>query len=207
VTEMLTVKELSLTLNNQQILNQVSLTVAPGEIVALIGPSGCGKTTLLKAIAGIYPNDSTYLNHIPLNPKTQTIAYVPQQAGLLPWKTVAHNLSAALKQKGKSLSYALPYLKALNMDSFLHHYPNQLSVGQAQRVALARALALGPDLLLLDEPFSALDKASKDQAHGLFLNVWGLCEPPTILVTHDLAEAEKLGTRILLFSDLGGCPL
>lgn len=198
---MLRLNQLSLTLNGNPILSQLSLEVASGEIVAIIGASGSGKTTLLKAVAGIYSSDSVYLNNTPLNPKAQTIAYMPQLSGLLPWKTVAGNLKAALRQKGKSLKEATPYLEALKLEPLLSYYPAQLSVGQSQRVALVRALALEPDLLLLDEPFSALDLLSKETAHDLFLSSWEKRRPPTLLVTHDLDEALKLGTRLLLLEN------
>lgn len=182
------------------IIGPFDLTASSGQIIAIIGPSGCGKSTLLKTVIGLIPSrrGTVSFGSIPLNAKKHTIAYVPQGTGLLPWKTVAKNLESALWQKQRTLEAARPIIDALSIGHLLGAYPKQLSGGEAQRASLARAFALDPDLLLLDEPFGALDAINKEAAQNLFFSIWQQKRPPALFVTHDLEEALFLATDLIV---------
>ena len=156
----------------RQVITDLSLTIPEQTILAILGPSGSGKTTLLNAIAGLLPHSGEiYLNARPVTPKQATLALVPQDYGLLPWKRVIQNIELGAKLKG-----------------------------QKQRVALARAFALTPELLLLDEAFSALDTVIKRRAQQLFLAQWQQSPVTTLMVTHDLKEALQLSDQILILT-------
>ena len=177
------------------------------EIVTIIGPSGSGKSSLLHALAGIIrPSKGTLqLSGAPLSPRTHQIALVPQQYGLFPWKTVRESihLPAALGKRIVSSDLQEEILATLSLTDLLDRYPSELSGGQRQRVALARAFIMKPDLLLLDEAFSALDVATASRSRQLFLELWQRYPTPTLCVTHSPVEATTLSERPLL---IGGKP-
>lgn len=207
---MLSVQALTVTYDQQPILSQLTFDVQQ-EIVAVIGPSGVGKTTLLRAILGLIPTSGTItLNQTPLSTKTHTLALVPQDYGLLPWQTVARNIALApqIRQHHKlspaQQEHVTQLVTTLGLTQVAQRFPGQLSGGQQQRVALARAFALTPDLLLLDEAFSALDPVLKQTAHTLFLKQWQQQPVSTLLVTHDLTEALLLSDRLLILRDHHG---
>ena len=174
------------------------------EIVTITGPSGSGKSTLLHCLSGIVTPTSGHLllDDLPISPRTHQIALVPQQYGLFPWKRVASNifLPSALGKRSVSPELQQEILDTLGL---LDLYPHQLSGGQRQRVALARAFIMQPDLLLLDEAFSALDVATAERSRQLFLELWARYPVPTLCVTHSPEEATTLAQRTLL---LGGTP-
>lgn len=177
------------------------------EIVTITGPSGSGKSTLLHCLSGIVTPTSgqLLLDDLPISPRTHQIALVPQQYGLFPWKRVASNifLPAALGKRSVLPELQQEILETLGLLDLLDRYPHQLSGGQRQRVALARAFIMQPDLLLLDEAFSALDVATAERSRQLFLELWARYPVPTLCVTHSPEEATTLAQRTLL---LGGTP-
>ena len=183
------------------ILTGVSATIGE-EIVSVIGPSGGGKSTLIHCLSGIIEptSGSITLNGLPLDPKRHQIALVPQQYGLLPWKRVRENilLPHSLGKRIVSDELQSSILHTLDIQSLLDRYPSELSGGQRQRVALARAFIMRPDLLLLDEAFSALDIATAERCRDLFAELWQRYPTPTLLVTHSPEEATKLTSRTLL---------
>lgn len=191
-------------------LQDIDLELSEGATCAIIGPSGCGKSTLLKVIAGIV-TDYDGLVEIggqPVAPRRQKIGFIPQDYGLLPWRNVYENICLGIKIKRemnedrkKSLDFLL---QQLGLDGLENRYPGELSGGQQQRVALARGFLLNPDLLLMDEPFSALDAMSREEIQDLFLRVWRKQAVSTVLVTHQVEEAVYLGQRILVLSPSPG---
>ncbi|MCI5941129.1 MAG: ATP-binding cassette domain-containing protein [Ligilactobacillus animalis] len=187
----------------RQVITDLSLTIPEQTILAILGPSGSGKTTLLNAIAGLLPHSGEIsLNGEPVTPKQATLALVPQDYGLLPWKRVRQNIELGAKLKGQKLDAkkVQQLCATLELTDVLTRYPSQLSGGQKQRVALARAFALTPDLLLLDEAFSALDTVIKRRAQQLFLAQWQQSPVTTLMVTHDLKEALQLSDQILILT-------
>ncbi len=181
------------------VIDGISFDLAPGQVLCLVGPSGCGKTTLLQIAAGLI---------IPTSGKVEKFsnetAYVFQEHRLLPWRTTLENLTIGLKARGISAqqkSFVARQLAAqLGLEQALHLYPHQLSGGMQQRVALGRALAIEPDLLLLDEPFSALDVGLRRQLQRLVLDLIATKHLGVILVSHDLAEAVLMSDRLLVLS-------
>lgn len=185
----------------------VDFTVEKDEIIVLFGPSGSGKTTILNCIAGLSKandgliklNDRLLFNGRKINIPIQqrNIGYLFQDYALFPhltaWKNIAYGM--------KSEAFAVELMKELRIDHLKEQYPHEISGGEKQRVAIARALATEPKLLLLDEPFSALDDDTRDRGHEELLRLHQLWKIPIILVTHSNAEAEKLGSRILYLVD------
>ncbi len=181
------------------VLNGVSLTLAPGQILCITGPSGCGKTTLMQIAAGLITANSGVVN----NTFTGT-GYVFQEPRLLPWLTTQQNLAFGLKAQGISPAkrdrYSQKLAQQLGLEQALNHYPHQLSGGMQQRVALGRALAINPDLLLLDEPFKGLDVGRRREFQEKLLKLLGDRNLAACIISHDLAEAVRLGDRILVMS-------
>ncbi|MEN6412267.1 MAG: ABC transporter ATP-binding protein [Veillonellales bacterium] len=191
-------------------LQHIDLELPEGATCAIIGPSGCGKSTLLKVIAGII-TDYDGLVEIggqPVTPRRQKIGFIPQDYGLLPWRNVYDNICLGVKikqQMNSALRESLGFLlQQLGLEGLEKRYPGELSGGQQQRVALARGFLLNPDLLLMDEPFSALDAMSREEIQDLFLHVWRKHDVSTILVTHQVEEAVYLGQKILVLSPSPG---
>ena len=197
------------------IIEQLSLTIDEGEAFVILGPSGCGKSTVVNALAGTVSITSGQVNLIKgekkqlLHPKTNKIGIIPQNYGLLPWKTVRENCILPLKIRGEQISDVQKQsmneiYESLNIAHLLDYYPNALSGGQTQRAAIARAFILNPDLLLMDEPFSALDAITREEARELFLTIWKQNRPTTILVTHSIDEALYLGNTIVVMGSNRG---
>ena len=193
-----------------RVLENTNLTVKKGEICAVIGPSGGGKSTLLKVLAGIIVDyeGEVLIDGLAVDPKTHRIGFIPQNYGLVRWKTVEENIFLSTKVKdGKGsidLEFYKKILKELRLEQFIKRYPSQLSGGQMQRVSMARALLLKPDLLLMDESFSALDAITREEVQKLFLEVWEEHKVTTVIVTHDIKEAIYLSKEIAVISSSPG---
>ena len=191
-------------INEKEILSDVSLNLQEKEIVAVIGTSGAGKTTLLRLLAGLeQPTKGTILlKDQPI--KTSTIALVPQDYGLLPWQTTKQAIqkAAEISRKRKLTEAEKRMIKKLfeqmKLTEVANSYPGQLSGGQRQRVAITRALASQSDVLLMDEPFSALDALTREKAQQLFFSAWQETPRLTVFVTHDIEEALLLADEILV---------
>ncbi len=186
-------------------LDRLSLDIPSGEIITVIGPSGCGKSTFLYVLAGIQKKYAgiVTIDGQPVNPKLQHIGMILQNYGLLPWKTVRQNALLGIKIKKYQThrdEYVQYILKQLDIDSLLDRFPKELSGGQQQRVAIARAFIMKPDLLLMDEPFSALDAITREEMQELFLKIWKENSVTTVFVTHSVDEALYLGSKIVVFS-------
>jgi NitT/TauT family transport system ATP-binding protein len=173
-------------------LRGLSLDVAPGEFAAVVGPSGCGKTTLLRLVSGL---DRDYEGRIHLaDPR---IGFVFQEPRLLPWMTAGENVTFVLPASdGAADASARERLASVGLAAFASAYPHQLSIGMQQRVALARAFAVRPRLLLLDEPFSALDEVTARRVADHLQALWQAERPAVLLVTHRVEEAVALADRI-----------
>lgn len=191
-------------------LENINVDLNSGETCAIIGPSGCGKSTLLKVLAGIITDFAgrVTIDGQPLAPRKQRIGFIPQNYGLLPWKNVYENICLGVKiknrhRRGDKEDLSL-LLAQLGLEGLEHRYPRELSGGQQQRVALARAFLLAPDLLLMDEPFSALDAITREDMQNVFLRVWREHAVSTVLVTHQVEEAVYLGHKIIILSPSPG---
>lgn len=190
---MLELKDVSLSFGALEVLRGASLTLGQGERIAITGPSGCGKTSLLHVVAGLLHPDSGLVRN-----RAARTACVFQEPRLLPWLSAEENVSIVMPH-GTQGQDALMLLKKLGLADSAEKHPCELSGGMQQRAALARALAYAPDLLLLDEPFRALDAASKALAIDA-VNERADCA--VILVTHSPEEADALGCRIIPFSQI-----
>lgn len=187
-------------------LEDVTLEVKRGEFVCLLGPSGCGKSTLLRIIAGLLPPTS---GEVVLNGKTRvdpnrTVGLVFQQPSLLPWRTLRDNVALPLSLAGLSAAEVQrrtdEHLALVGLLGFAEEYPANLSGGMAQRAALARALAQDPEVLLLDEPFGALDALTREQLTGELLRIWEHAHRTVLMVTHNVEEAALLSDRVVVLS-------
>lgn len=191
-------------------LNDISLDVQEGEFVSFLGPSGCGKTTLLSIIAGLIEpsNGQVQLEGKSVKDAANQIGYMLQQDYLFPWKTIEENILLGLKISGKledsKKEEVLSLLRQMGLENVEKLYPKQLSGGMRQRVALVRTLATEPKLLMLDEPFSALDYQTKLKLEDLVSNTLKTFGKTAILVTHDIGEAISMSDRIFLFSPRPG---
>jgi NitT/TauT family transport system ATP-binding protein len=195
------------------VLEKVNLTLRPGEIVGLLGRSGSGKSTLLRQIAGLDTPTSgvvNYLGHAVLAPASG-IAMVFQSFALFPWLTVLENVQLGLEAQGvaedQMRKRALQAIDLIGLDGFESAYPRELSGGMRQRVGFARALVVHPNIILMDEPFSALDVLTAETLRGDFLNLWGEGQLPikaVLLVTHNIEEAVQMCDRLLIFSSNPG---
>jgi NitT/TauT family transport system ATP-binding protein len=187
-------------------LSNISLTIEEGEFVSFLGPSGCGKTTLLSIIAGLLkPTQGTVLlEKKPVSTKNSNIGYMLQQDYLFPWKTIEENILLGLKLSKKlneqTKTKALQLLKQIGLNGVENQLPKQLSGGMRQRAALVRTLATEPKLLMLDEPFSALDYQTKLKLEDLVSSTLKEFKKTAILVTHDIGEAISMSDRVFLFS-------
>jgi NitT/TauT family transport system ATP-binding protein len=202
------------------LFDRFSLNIARGEVLAVIGPSGCGKTSLLYLLAGLYrPQggaiqvDGTLLQR----PRPET-GLILQDHGLLPWATVTQNAALGLRIRrfygpdgkhaprdfkidpGLARQKVGYWLQRLGLDTMPHHYPGQLSRGQRQRTAIARTMTLDPDILLMDEPFSALDAPTSERLQDLVLTLKRESDLTTVIVTHRIEEAVRMGDRILVLA-------
>lgn len=208
---MIEIKELTVkyrgTSEDISALNGLNLDVKNGDICTIIGPSGCGKSTLLHVLSGIHKDYSgnVLIDGSEINPKLHKIGLVLQNYGLLPWKNIEENALLGLRLKGeKSDEYKDHILKELGLLPMLKRFPKELSGGQKQRVAIARAFILRPNLLLMDEPFSALDAITREEMQQLFLEIWKKNRVTTIFITHSIDEAICLGKKIVILSPSPG---
>ncbi|MBC8078949.1 MAG: ATP-binding cassette domain-containing protein [Gorillibacterium sp.] len=204
----LAITDLSVAYKGGQLaLEQLYLTVPEHSIYTILGPSGCGKSTLLRTIAGLikgYQGEIQF-NGKSVHEKETLIGLVPQNYGLLPWRTVEANIRITMQiahpgkaEKAKQEREIHSWLAAMGIAELAGRYPLSLSGGQQQRVAIARAFALLPTIMLLDEPFSALDALTREKIQQIFVENW-LAHPTTSLfVTHDVEEAILLGEKIIL---------
>lgn len=187
-----------------EVLRAVDLEVAPGEFLAIVGRSGCGKSTLLRLLAGLDEpsSGSVRLEATGVRRASDDVRLMFQDARLLPWKSVLDNVAlGGLRGRGWRRMQALRVLQHVGLGDRARHWPSTLSGGQRQRVALARALLDRPRLLLLDEPFGALDALTRIEMHALLESIWRDSGFTAVLVTHDVAEAVALADRVLLIED------
>lgn len=212
---MIDINNLSLTYKSKnrelKVLENINFSFDSEETISIIGPSGCGKSTFLNILAGIIKNyeGEVLLNKVKLSPHIHKIGYIPQNFGLLPWKNVRENIlipftikkEKLTKEKGDKLNYLM---KRLGVDNLNHKYPSEISGGQKQRVSIVRAFFMEPDILLMDEAFSALDAIIREEAQELFLNTWHENKIPTFMVTHSIDEALYMGKKIIIMSSNKG---
>ena len=194
------------------IFKNINLTVRDGEFVSIVGPSGCGKTTLLRVINGLMPRSG---GQILIDGKSADelsqellMGFVFQGASLLPWRTSLKNVMLGLEGRSQNSNdperTARKYLELVGLTGFENHYPHELSGGMQQRVNLARALAVDPRILLMDEPFAALDAQTRNFMQLELLRIWRETRKTVIFVTHMIAEAILLSDRVIVFSHRPG---
>ncbi|WP_199300380.1 ABC transporter ATP-binding protein [Trichocoleus sp. FACHB-262] len=206
----LAVHHLSKTFQSQRqplvVLQDINLHVCPNEFVCIVGKSGCGKSTLLNIVAGLVPPTSgqVLMDGVAVQGPGRDRGLVFQSYTLFPWLTVAQNIGYGLKlqrlpkpERRQRVAY---YLDVVGLTQFSKAYPKQLSGGMKQRVAIARALANEPDVLLMDEPFGALDAQTKEQMQQFVLNLWEQTHVTVLMITHDVEEAIFLSQRIYVMS-------
>jgi NitT/TauT family transport system ATP-binding protein len=198
--------------NQVDALTDINLSIASGEFVSLIGPSGCGKSTLLRLIANLLEPTS---GELVVNGKSakqarldQDYGMAFQQSGLFEWRTVAKNIELPLELKGwdktKRQARATEMLELVRLSDFANHFPWQLSGGMQQRVAIARALAVHPSLLLMDEPFGALDEMTREHMQSELLSICRASGTTVVFVTHSIPEAVYLSNRVVVMSPRPG---
>lgn len=209
-------KDLSLTFATNDgpvhALSEVSLDIGKGEFVSFIGPSGCGKTTFLRVIADLEQPTSGTISINGMTPSearnSRAYGYVFQSSALLPWRTVERNVGLPLEIMGLSAAEQQARisntLEMVNLKGFEKKYPWQLSGGMQQRASIARALAFDADLLLMDEPFGALDEIVRDHLNAQLLDLWAKTEKTIAFVTHSIPEAVYLSTKIVVMSPRPG---
>jgi len=188
------------------VLEAINFQAAKGEFISLVGPSGCGKSTMLKIIAGLYAASEGEVIVDGMNPKDarEEMAFIFQEANLLPWKRVLQNVELPLKLRGESkerrLETARKMLELVSLSHALDRFPWQLSGGMRMRVSIARALTLAPRVLLLDEPFGALDEMTRDNLNEDLLRIHARDQWTAFFVTHSAAEAVFLSNRVVVLS-------
>jgi len=187
-------------------LSNFSFEIDRGEFVSIVGPSGCGKSTFLNMLLGLLRPDSGQLQ---MDGRTitgpgQERAMVFQEFGLLPWRTVTANVELGLELKGiaaaKRTERAMELIQLVGLEGFERHYPHELSGGMKQRVGLARALATEPEVLLMDEPFAALDAQTRDLMQSELLQIWERTRKTVLFVTHSIEEAAYLSDRVIVMT-------
>lgn len=186
-------------------LSQLDLKVATGTFVAILGPSGCGKSTIIKLVSGLIPpsSGSVLLGGKPVSGPQRDVGIAFQKPTLLPWKSVLQNILVAAPRAAERTAIAArarELIHLVHLHGFENHYPNELSGGMQQRVALARALLLDPPVLLMDEPFAALDALTREQMSLELLKLWGQHEKTVLFVTHSIPEAVFLSDRVVVLS-------
>jgi len=188
------------------VLRNINLSVNEGEFVSIIGPSGCGKSTLLNIISGLLKPTSgeVFVSGERVNGPCTKVGYMFQSDLLLPWRTAIANVELGLEIRGVSKEerrkMAEAVIKSMGLSGFEHFYPHELSGGMRQRIALARTLVLNPTVLLMDEPFGALDAQTRTLLGNELLRLWRKYNKTIIFVTHDLSEAISLAQRVIVLS-------
>ena len=188
------------------VLKDVSFTAADGEFVAIVGPSGCGKTTFLRVLDGLAAADggSIALDGRPIAGPGPDRGFVFQSDSLLPWRTVAGNIGFGLELQRRDRATARrmvsDLVRLVGLEGFERYYPHQLSGGMRQRVNLARALAIDPGVLLMDEPFAALDAQTRELMQAELLRIWAQSHKTVVFITHQIDEAVYLADRVVVFS-------
>jgi NitT/TauT family transport system ATP-binding protein len=191
------------------VLDGVDLTVAPGDFLTILGPSGCGKSTLLRVVADLLPPLAGAISVLGGAPAAarlrREVAFVFQDATLLPWRTARQNVELPLQVGRGRISRPIEttadeLLALVGLAGFADRYPDQLSGGQRQRVAIARALLCNPGILLMDEPFGALDEITRDRLNDELLAIWRRTGTTILFVTHSITEAVYLGRRVLVLA-------
>ena len=187
-------------------LQDIDFEIAPREFVSVVGPSGCGKSTLLRCIGGLIPPTSGEIRiggQVVTEPDPR-IGYVFQKAVLLPWRTVEDNVMLPFEVAGRpteaNRDKALEVLEMVGLSEYLKHRPTELSGGMQQRVSVARALATEPSILLMDEPFGALDAQTRDSMNVELLRIWNEAQTTVVFVTHDIGEALFLSDRVMVMT-------
>ncbi len=187
-------------------LEPTTLSVAPNDFITILGPSGCGKSTLLRVVAGLdAPSTGTVsLGGKPVTRPGPDRGMVFQSYTLFPWLTVAENIAFGLKEKGmgeaQRKEIVASYIDKVGLRDFANHWPKQLSGGMQQRTAIARALANDPEILLLDEPFGALDNQTRSLMQELLLGIWEREKKTVLFVTHDIEEAVFMASRVVVMT-------
>lgn len=193
--------------NSLHALDDINLEVKEGEFVSVVGSSGCGKTTLLKILGGLLAPTSGELgvngNSIDVAVKRRDFGFVFQNPVLLPWRNVLQNIELPLEVIGDKtpLAESEKMLELVGLEDFGNYYPNALSGGMKQRVAIARALVFNPDILLMDEPFGALDELIRERLNLKLLRVWQETRKTIVFVTHSISEAVFLSNRVIMLSE------
>ena len=186
------------------VLDNINISVRAGEFVSLVGASGCGKTTLLRIVDGLIPptGGEVLLNGQAVRGPSTDRGFVFQSDSLLPWRTVLDNVTFGLElqrvPKSEAHTRARDLISLVGLDGFEQHYPLEISGGMRQRVNLARALAIDPEILLMDEPFAALDAQTREVMQGELLKVWEQRQKTVIFVTHQIDEAVLLSDRVIV---------
>lgn len=191
---------------NMTALESVNFGIAEGELVSLLGASGCGKTTLLRIVAGLISPDEgvVIVDGAPVRAPRRDLCMVFQSFGLLPWRTVIDNVAFPLEldamPRKEREAIARTYIELVGLSGFERHYPHELSGGMQQRVGIARALIRKPLVLLMDEPFAALDAQTRETLQEDFIRIWKDLGTTVIFVTHSIDEALVLSDRVMIFS-------
>jgi NitT/TauT family transport system ATP-binding protein len=191
-------------------LQNFNVTVNEGEFVSIVGPSGCGKSTFLNVLLGLIPPNSGEMavNGKRVTGPGQDRAMVFQEFGLLPWRSVMGNIELGLELRGVSANERRPvcqkFIDMVGLTGFESHYPHELSGGMKQRVGIARALATDPEVLLMDEPFAALDAQTRDIMQAELLRIWAAARKTVLFVTHQIEEAVYLSDRIIIMTKRPG---
>jgi NitT/TauT family transport system ATP-binding protein len=198
--------------NENTVLSDINLKINEGEFVSILGPSGCGKSTLLSIVAGLTKPSSgeVILNGEKITKPGRDRGMVFQQAALFPWMTVEENVMFALRKdmnKKEAREMAHRFLKMVQLSNYTKHSPHELSGGMQQRVAIARALSMNPKVLLMDEPFGALDEQTRSRLHHELEKIWLETRKTILFVTHSIRESIKLSDRIIVMGTRPGVVL
>ncbi|MDQ1120017.1 MULTISPECIES: ABC transporter ATP-binding protein [Pseudoxanthomonas] len=203
---MVAIDKVTMSFGDFTAVREVDLQVGNGEFVAIVGPTGCGKSTVLNAVAGLLTPASggITIDGVPVKGVQKSVGYLFQQDALLPWKTALQNVELGLRFRGMAArereERARAWLAKVGLSGFEHRYPHQLSGGQRKRVQMAQALIVEPKVILMDEPFSALDIHTRHLMQNELLRLWQEDRRSVVLITHDLEEAIALGDRVVVLS-------
>lgn len=203
---MVAINKVTMSFGDFTAVRDIDIQVGNGEFVAIVGPTGCGKSTVLNAVAGLLTPASggISIDGTPVKGVQESVGYLFQQDALLPWKTALQNVELGLRFRGVAAKEreekARAWLAKVGLSGFEHRYPHQLSGGQRKRVQMAQALIVEPKVILMDEPFSALDIHTRHLMQNELLRLWQEDRRSVVLITHDLEEAIALGDRVVVLS-------